>query len=204
MKLFTENNLNDQNADTLIIVDVQKEFKDYIPQGYIEKLSNYCKDFDTVYQIWDSNKAKKQSYKFPNEKKSIEKKYGVKSDSSKYSTFDAYLKDNLKHDKDYNYIMNNYNKIKKGEKFEFKNGYIVRINNNHIWFYCNKNLTELFNSLNNKKVIIVGGGDLECIDDIYYSLKSFGVIPTKNHQLIYSSATNDDMKTSVKPVEKLN
>ena len=154
MKLFTENNLND--SETLIIVDVQKEFKDFIPKGYVEKLSLYSKNFDDVYQIWDSNKAKKQSYKFPNEKQAIEKKYGVKKDSSKYSTFAAFLKDNLKNEKDYNYVMDNYNTLKSGEKFEFKNGYLVKINNNHMWFYCNKKLTELFKSLVNRKAIVCG------------------------------------------------
>ena len=201
MKLFTENNLND--SETLMIVDVQREFKQWIPKNYVEKLSLYCKDFDEVYQVWDSNKAKKQSYKFPNEKLSVEKKYGVKKDSSKYSTFAAFLKENLKHEKDYNYVMDNYNKLKNGEKFEFKNGYLVRINNNHMWFYCNKNLTKLLKSLENRKVIITGGGENECIDDLYYSLISFGAHVTKNHHLIYSSATNDDMITSPKPIKKI-
>ena len=201
MKLFTENNLND--SEILMIVDVQKEFSEHIPQGFVEKLSLYCKDFNEVFQVWDSNKAKKQSYKFPNEKQSVEKKYGVKTDSSKYSTFAAFLKDNLKHEKDYNYVMDNYNKLKNGEKFEFKNGYLIRVNNNHIWFYCNKKLTQLLKSLENKKVILVGGGDNECIFDLDYSLKSFGVYVTKNHQLIYSSATNDEMTTSPKPVTKI-
>jgi len=200
MNLFTEaQNLN--NSETLIIVDVQKQFEKFLPQNFIEKLSNYSKEFDDVYQIWDSNKALKQSYKFPNEKQSIEKKYGVKKDSSKYSTFAAFLKDNLKHEKDYNYVIENYNNLKEGEKFEFKNGYIVRINNNHIWFYSNKKLTKLFETLKGKTVIVVGGGENECISDIYYSLKSFDIIPIKNYKLIYSAETSDETTMIVTPTK---
>jgi len=198
MRLFTEEIHNLEESDNLIIVDVQKEFSDFIPQGYIEKLALYCKDFLNVYQIWDANKASKPSYKFPNEKLTIKKKYGIKKDSKKYNTFNLFLKNNLSVN-DYKYIIDNYNNLKSGEKFKFKNGYLIHVNNNHGWFYCNKQLTKLFSQLSNKSAILVGGGDGECIDDIEFSLKAFNVKTTKNHKLIYSSKTNDKQKVSPIP-----
>ena len=48
-----------------------------------------------------------------------------------------------------------------------------------------------FQKLRNRKIIIVGGADDECIEDLYVAAKSFNITPIYNHQYIYSAKTGD-------------
>jgi Zn-dependent M32 family carboxypeptidase len=72
------------------------------------------------------------------------------------------------------------------------------VNNNHKWFFVNEELYNLYQRLKGKRVIIVGGADSECLQDVYISMKSFGIIPTYNHKYIYNASMNDDMKSTDK------
>ena len=47
-------NYNNQNS-VLIVVDVQKSFRKYFNEKYLNELNKYCKNFNTVYQIWDNH-----------------------------------------------------------------------------------------------------------------------------------------------------
>jgi putative cell wall-binding protein len=76
--------------------------------------------------------------------------------------------------------------------------YLVKINNNHKWFYVNEELVELFSKLNSKNIIIVGGADDECLEDVFVSMKSFGINPIYNHDYIYSAKTNDNQVSAPK------
>jgi hypothetical protein len=190
----------------LLIVDVQSNFKKYFPtdpNGYLKKLDNYCLEFPSgttglegVYQIWDSNSGSKPTYIFKNQKDFIEKKYGIKKFYSKlkggfnewiYQIFD---------EKTINQFNAKKNKFKEGDAFKLKNGteFLIYIGNNHKWFLVNGELVELFKKLRNKKVIVVGGADNECLEDVYIALKSFNVIPVYNHQYIYSAKTGNYLK----------
>jgi len=182
------------NSDgILVIVDVQKAFDKFTPQNYEENVMKYCKEFPIddnqgrgVYQIWDSNKASNFSYNFPNTLKTIRKNYGTK--------FDAKIKqiaDNL---------TTSYPQAKEGDKFKLKNSntYMVKINNNHKWFYVNDELYNLYLKLKGKTVIVVGGADDECLEDVYVSMKSFGITPIYNHDYIYSAQTNDNQVSAPK------
>jgi hypothetical protein len=187
-----ESNVNNSDG-ILVIVDVQKAFDEYIPQNFEKNIMKYCEEFPMddnlgkgVYQIWDSNKAQNQSYNFPNTLRTIRKNYGTK--------FDSYIKqitDNLS---------GKYPNSKEGDKFKLKNknAYIVRIFNNHKWFYVNEDLYNLYLKLKGKNVIVIGGADRECLSDIYVSMKSFGISPTYNHNYIYSAETNDDQVSKPK------
>ena len=184
---FTEY-LNEQNINQhdgiLIIVDFQKEFSQFIPVGMYEKLSEYCKNFNTVYQIWDSNKASSPSYTFPNQSGAYVKKYGT--------TFSDELKKITKN------LEQKYPNAKEGDKFIFKDtkSVIIRVKNNHKWFYINEELSDLFRTLYGKKVIVTGGADNECLTDLYEGLESFGVKPIYNHEYIYSAETSNQQKVS--------
>lgn len=171
-----------ENDNILIIVDVQKEFKKFIPNGFEAKLNNYCKEFSTVFQIWDSNKAKQPSYTFPNQKGCYVKKYGI-----------TFSKDLEQLTKD---LAQKYPNAKEGDKFKFKdtNAVLIRVKNNHKWFYINEEMVKFFKSLKGKNVIVVGGADSECLKDIYEGLESFGVKPTYNHEYIYSASTNNQQQ----------
>ena len=78
MKKYSQFILEKSNQDgILMVVDVQKEFADFIPKGFVDSLIKYSKNFHTVYQIWDSNDGqKKPSYTFSNEKLAVIKKFG--------------------------------------------------------------------------------------------------------------------------------
>jgi hypothetical protein len=196
LKLFEEFILN-ENDGILIVVDVQKEFEKFIPQGYVQKLNEYCKSFNTVYQIWDSNKATKPSWKFANEKNAYEKKYGTTAKD----ILDVDGNDRTGSIKNIaERLSEKYTNAKEGEKFKLKDreSYVVRVVNNHKWFYCNEGLTELFNTLKGKKVVVVGGADNECLEDVYESMEAFGVKPIYNHEFIYSAKTNHSQQVNPK------
>jgi len=177
MKKYLEFINENKNNDILIIVDVQKEFEKFIQNNLVDELFKYCKNFNSVYQIWDSNKANKPSYKFPNEKGVFEKKYGT-----------SFSKDLKK----IGYQLLKSKNPENGDKFEFKDidASIVRVENNHGWFFVNSKLSDLFESLKDKNVILVGGADGECLTDVFESLKSYGVNVNYNHDFIYSAKTN--------------
>lgn len=187
----------------LIIVDVQSNFKKYFPtdpNGFLKKLDAYCEEFPTVYQIWDSNSGSKPTYKFKNQKDLIEKKYGVKKFYSKYKGgFDEWIY-YIFDDKTMEQFQSKKSKFKEGDAFKIKNKneFLIYIGNNHKWFYVNEELVDLFQKLKGKKVILVGGADSECLEDVYIALQSFGVNPIKNHQYIYSAETGNYLKKNLK------
>jgi hypothetical protein len=184
-------NLSD-NDGILIVVDVQKQFDEFTPKNFEDNIIEYCKDFPIdnngkgVYQIWDANKAQNYTYNFPNTVKVIKKNYGTK--------FDNKIKDIVKK------LEMNYPDAKEGDKFKLnnKNAYLIRINNNHKWFYVNEELYNLYLRLKGLTVILVGGADRECLTDIYISMKSFGIKPIYNHDYIYSAETNDNQVSAPK------
>ena len=172
------------NEGILVIVDVQGEFDEYTPKGFEQNIMKYCEEFPKdddikgVYQIWDANKATGFTYTFPNQVLDVKKNYGTKFNPNLKQITEKLPQD-----------------AKEGKLFKFKNvnKYIVKINNNHKWFYVNEDLYNLFQKLKGKKVIVVGGADTECLSDVYVSMKSFGVIPVYNHNYIYNASMNDDM-----------
>lgn len=185
--------------DILLIVDVQSNFKKYFPKdpnSYLKKLDKYSEEFKTVYQIWDSNSGSKPTYKFKNQVDLVEKKFGVKKFYSKYKggfkewitkIFDEKVLDKFNSHK---------NKFKEGDAFKLKTGneFLIYIGNTHKWFYVNSELVELFQKLRGKKIILVGGAESECLEDVYVALKSFNVTPVYNHQYIYSAETGNYLK----------
>ncbi|MCK9417220.1 hypothetical protein M0Q97_11275 [Candidatus Dojkabacteria bacterium] len=192
-----------QNEDgILVIVDVQSNFKKYFPNNpnsYLKKLDKYCEGFPEdsnlkgVYQIWDSNNGSKPTYKFKNQKALIEKKYGIKSLYSKYNggfkEWIYYIFD----EKTLEQYNSKNGKFKEGDAFKIKNKneFLIYIGNNHKWFYVDEELYNFFKTLRGKKIIIVGGADSECLEDVYITLKSFRANPVYNHLYIYSADTGN-------------
>jgi hypothetical protein len=170
---------NNNPSDKLVIVDVQKEFDKFIPQGFVDKLNQYAAKFPHVYQIWDSNKAQEPSYNFPNQKGVYEKKYGT--------TFSKLLK-NIGQN-----LLAKYPHVEEGTYFRFKdNGSIlVRVKNNHDWFYINQSLMDLFQAIKKQKVVLVGGADHECLKDIFEAMEVFQIQPAYNREYVYSAKTSN-------------
>ena len=190
----------------LIIVDVQSNFKKYFPidpNSYLKRLDKYCLEFPIegdikgVYQIWDSNRGSKPTYKFKNQRDLVEKKFGVKKYYAQYkggfNEWIHYIFD----EKTLEQFQANKNKFKEGDAFKIKNKdeFLIYIGNSHKWFYVNEELFHLFQKLRGNKIIIVGGADSECLRDVFTAAKSFNVTPVYNHQYIYSAETGDpDLK----------
>ena len=189
MKKYTdvvkENKVENLDGDILVIVDVQKVFGKFIPEDYEKKLNQYCKDFKQVIQIWDSNKVSKPSWKFDNQVELIRKNYGTKFSNNLVDVTNKLEKDNPD--------------VKEGDVFKVgDNNYVVKIDNNHKWFYLNDDLVGLYKELKGKKIIIVGGADQECIEDVYISMKSFGINVVYNHEYIYSVQTSNKQQSTIK------
>lgn len=189
-----------QSDSILVIVDVQKSFRRFFSEMYLNELKKYCKNFKYVYQIFDNHidgknvdkdylydetpviPIHKDLYHFPNQKDLIEKRYNYKVDADFYKkVLDKEV---------YNDISNKEEKklLKKGDIFPTKEGtYIVYVGNNHVWFECPKKLYELLKSLKGKTVEIVGGSSEECLLDIVTTGESMGVNMKPNYKFIWSA-----------------
>ena len=163
----------------LVIVDVQKEFDEYIQHDLVDALSAYAEKFDTVYQIWDThNNTVAPTHSFPGQVDSVPKKYGKK-----------HFSDDVK-----NYIKKIEDSSEEGRTFKLDNdeGYIVRVKNNHDWFYVNPEIVDLISKLKGNKVILAGGADGECLEDVYQTFLAFGLKTHINKKYTYSAKTTEE------------
>jgi hypothetical protein len=195
LKFFESNN----KERILIIVDVQKSFERFFNKKYLSELNKYCNDFDKVYQVFDNHhegkspdidylyskepdiENKNDLYKFNNEIDLIEKRYiyGVDID---------YFKKILD-EQTYNNIKEKEKNLKQGEYFSTTEGtIIVYIGNNHKYFHLPIKLYNLFKTLKGEHIVIVGGADDECIEDIIISAKCLGLTIHRNDKYIYSAS----------------
>jgi len=188
------------HSDILIIVDVQKSFKKFFTEMYINQLTKYCNNFNDVYQIWDNHIDGKNVdkdylyedepeipihddlYHFPNQKDIIEKRYNYDVDVDFYKKIlDKEIYNDIK-------VKEKGKQLKKGDIFLTKEGTaIVYIGNNHKWHHLSKKLFNLLKSLKGKNVEIVGGSDSECLEDIFVSSTSLGVNIKRNWKFIWSA-----------------
>jgi hypothetical protein len=192
---------NFESKEHLLIVDVQKSFKKYFTDKYLEKIKEYARVFKNVYQIWDNhvqgpNVDKdylydekpdipnlRDIYNFPNEKLRIEKRYNYDVDA------DFYRK--ILDEKTYQEVKKKEatKSLKRGDYFRTTEGtIIVYIGNNHVWYHMPIKLYELFKKLKGQEVVIIGGADGECLLDIEVAAKSLGVQTIRNKNYIYSAS----------------
>ncbi len=190
------------NEDALIIVDVQKSFKKFFSEMYLNELKKYCNNFNNVYQIWDNHVDGKlvdkdylydetpeipihdDLYYFPNQKELIEKRYNYDVDADFYKkilTREVYKEISKKEEE---------KSLKKGDIFPTKEGTIITfINNNHVWFHVPKKLYEVLQQLKSREVTIVGGADSECLEDIVTTAESIGVKIKRDYKFIYTASS---------------
>lgn len=188
---YVRENIN--NDGILFIVDLQKEFSEFIPENMVDAVIKYCNNFHSVYQIWDSNKADKPSYTFPNQKAAIIKKYGTK--------FSDDLEKTIKQ------LNEKYPTAKEGDIFEFDDvdSYVVRVKNNHLWFYIPEAMANIFKQLSGKNVILCGGAAGECLEDVYVAMRSkiFNINANYNKDYCYSAKTSNKQKYNQKTQSKI-
>lgn len=185
---------------TLIIVDVQKSFAKFFNNKYLSKLNKYAKQFENVYQIWDNHidgnnpdpdylydhdpdiENSSDLYKFNNQKDLIEKRYNYNVNVDFYKKIlDEEVFKRIKQ-------LESQNALKKGDLFKTKEGTcIVYIGNNHKWHHVGKKLYNLFVDLIDKDVVITGGSNGECLEDVFISAQSIGVLIKKDIRYIYSA-----------------
>ena len=190
-----------KNHDNLFVVDVQKSFRKFFTEMYINELKKYCKNFNNVYQIWDNHidgknvdteylykkspiiPVHRDLYSFPNQKDIIEKRYNYNV------TIDFYRK--ILDTNTFKRIKNKENKnlLKVGDSFKTKEGTIlIFIGNKHRWFHCPYKLYSLFKKLVGKEIYIIGGSDSECLNDIVITGETLGCIMKRDHRYIYSAS----------------
>lgn len=188
-------------SKVLLIVDVQKSFRKFFTEMYLNELKKHCDNFQDVYQIWDNHIDGKSAdkdylyddnpeipihqdlYSFPNQKDIIEKRYNYDVDSKFFKSIldeDIFKEIKNKEEK---------NTLKKGEIFKTNQGTIITyIGNKHKWFHCPKKLYNIFSNLKGKSIEIVGGSDSECLDDIFTTAESLGVKISRNYKFIWSAS----------------
>lgn len=165
--------------NTLVVVDVQKQFNKYIQYDLVDELSKYAETFDRVYQIWDThNGVVGPTHSFPKQVDSVPKKFGKKFFSKKVQAFINSVEDSTEEGKVF--------KLSDGE------GYIVRVENNHDWFYVNPEIVELINEIKDDKVILAGGADGECLEDVYQAFLAFDIDVEINDKYTYSAKTSQE------------
>lgn len=170
----------------LVIVDVQKQFKKFIQHDLIGELEKYCECFDKVYQIWDShNNVTAPSESFSNEIDCIPKKFGKNCFSPAVKKFITKIE----------------NSTEEGKVFSLKNddGYIIRVDNNHDWFYINPEIVKLINEIKNDDITLVGGAEGECLEDVYQAFIAFDLKTNIDHKYTYSAKTKykDNVKDTI-------
>lgn len=188
------------NGGVLIIVDVQRSFRRFFTEMYVNELKKYCQNFQNVYQIWDNHVDGKNVdkdylydhspdipvhddlYHFPNQKDIIEKRYNYDVDVDFYKkVLDSKVYKEVKSKED-------NKQLKRGDLFHTKEGTaIVYIGNNHRWHHTSKKLYNLLSNLSGQEVTIVGGADSECLEDIAIVAESMGVKVKRNHKFIWSA-----------------
>ena len=196
--------------DVLIIVDVQKSFSKYFTDNYVSQLKDYSRGFGRVYQIWDNHVDGKNVdkdylydedpeapmngdlYHFPNQSDLIEKRYNYNVDADFYKNIlDKSVYEDIKSREDEGSLV-------RGDSFPTKEGtLIIYIGNNHKWYHIPKKLHELFEEINQAQslnesmsvndVIMVGGADRECLDDVETAAKVMGVRLKRNEKFVYSA-----------------
>lgn len=206
LKTFESHN----NKDILIIVDVQKSFKKFFNELYLNELKKYCNKFNRVYQIWDNHvdgqnvdkdylydedpeiPVHDDLYHFPNQKDLIEKRYNYDVNADFYKkVLDEDVYEEVKQKEE-------NNELKQGDHFPTKEGtIIVFIGNNHRWYHMPKKLHELFSEITEaqnedlsevRNVYLVGGADGECLDDVEVAAEIMGVQIKRNPRYIYSAS----------------
>ena len=188
------------NSETLIIVDVQKSFRKYFSEMYLNELNKYCEKFNIVYQVFDNHVDGKSVdkdylyedepeipihddlYHFPNQTDLIEKRYNYDVDANFYKKIlDKEVYDKISD-------MEESKSLKKGDIFNTKEGTIITyIGNKHVWFHSPIKLYELLKSLKDKEVTIVGGADSECLEDVVTTAESLGVKIKRDYKYIYTA-----------------
>lgn len=201
------------SENILIIVDVQKSFSKYFTDRYVDELKKYCGKFRRVYQIWDNHVEGKSVdkdylydddpdipingdlYHFPNQSDLIEKRYNYKVDADFYKNIldKSVYEDIKKREED--------NSLNRGDHFPTEEGtIIVYIGNNHRWYHMPKKLYDLFEEITEaqsltesigkvRDVVLVGGADRECLDDVEVAAEIMGVRIKRNPKYIYSATS---------------
>jgi hypothetical protein len=189
-------------SNVLIVVDVQRSFRKFFTEMYLNELKKYCNNFQSVYQIFDNHvdgknvdkdylyeedpdiPIHKDLYHFPNQKELIEKRYNYDVDADFYKKIlDKSVYDEISKKEE-------ENTLKKGNIFPTKEGtYIVYVGNNHKWHHLSKKLYDILLSLKGRVVTIVGGADGECLEVIYTAATSLGVEIKRDWKYIYTATS---------------
>lgn len=175
----------DYSPKILVVVDVQPEFREHFPCKYMSSLFKFAEGFDTVYQVWDSTDTNEPKYQFPNQTDLVQKEYGGEPD--------AYDVKKLTEESRLKYEADKENDSFEG-MYELNNGsvmiYIGRGElgiPGHEWFFATKDFMYFINMLkeSGKEIVLVGGGEGECLLDVEMAMWYAGIPYSYNYDLTY-------------------
>jgi hypothetical protein len=172
----------------LVIVDVQKEFEQWMKPGFIQKVHDYAKNIPNVYQVWDANRAQKPSETFQNQKALVPKRYGydLRSDDIR-NHFDKPVQDQLMSDFESRKFVGEDGRRK---AYETRDGNLLTfVGKSHQFFMAERELRgllEYFKSLKDG-VTLCGGADGECLADVEALMDHYGVPYEVNREYVYKS-----------------
>jgi hypothetical protein len=201
IKRFNQYIKENQVSNTLIVIDVQKSFRKFFTEMYLNELNKYCNQFKDVYQIWDNHvdgqnvdkdylydhrpdiPVHQDLYTFPNQRDIIEKRYNYNVNVDFYKKIlDKEIYNDIK-------VKEKSNQLKKGDIFKTNEGTIITyIGNKHKWFHCPIKLYNILVNLKGQSVVVVGGSDSECLDDVFTTAESLGVKVSRNYKYIWSAS----------------
>lgn len=153
---------NSNMKDVLIVVDVQVHFKG-VSDAYVDGIIELCETFDEVYQIWDAVDVNTPDFKFPNQRDMIRKEYGGELVEEDIDHYEFSIKDKERLREGFNDGFSTGEIFSDGGKQWF-----LYVGGIHEWFVIPEKLFLLFDRLKKegKKVILCGGAEEECLEDI--------------------------------------
>lgn len=184
MPLYEEYTAGDGNH--LVIVDVQKDFSQWMPDGYLQRVHDHAKSVPNVYQVWDANRTDGPSEKFENEKMTVPKRYGYnlrKEDVRNYFTGESQRELESDMDSDKFHCEQGRRKT-----YRARDGKVLfYVGKSHKFFMAEPELMKMMEYLKqlNSKIIIIGGADNECLADVEACMDHYEIPFERKHDLIY-------------------
>ena len=169
----------------LVIVDAQKRF---VNKRFINKLFEYSKNFETVYQLYfddyygiydDDIRVDGPDYEFPNEKGAFAKGLNIFDYILDKVIWDEEVEEALEDDE---YEIGTILKLPEDSHLS---GYeTIKIRSNQ-WFLLDDGILKLLDLVKDKEVILVGGFKDECLLDIYVTMKTFNINVEINEKYVF-------------------
>lgn len=185
----------------LLIVDIQNSYKNHIAPHIINNLPDYAKKFDTIFYLFDTLGNSGEYYdevceswlddeEFIGSLNIIKKEYGffrnlmdVGIDEEEIVLVVQFMLENSVHDlRD---LLEDDPKTYENFKIRFKNSDIINLNLNDYFIYIPDDLIEFLTNNISDNVVLVGGGEKECLKEVRILLDALKIKYSVNSEFVY-------------------